>query len=182
MRSLALSVLIGLVGAALLHIVIVLALPRWTGSDAFTRVTALGETGRFFALANEANPTGLFNDDPHIRSAVCRFDLSDGPVRVLANGDVPIWTTATYDAASNETYSLNDRSAIGDGVDLTLVTPTQLLLLKRNMPAALTRSVMVELKQEQGYVVIRAIVPDKSAETSARAFLSEATCNTMVLG
>lgn len=182
MRSLALSVLIGLVGAALIHIVVILALPRWTGSDAFTRIVGLGEAGRFFALANEPNPSGLYNDDPHIRAAVCRFDLGDGPVRVMANGDVPIWTTATYDSGSNETYSLNDRSAIGEGVDLTLVTPTQLLLLKRNMPPALSRSVMVELSGEEGFVVIRAIVPDRSAEKSARDFLAEATCNTMVLG
>jgi uncharacterized membrane protein len=182
MRSLGLAVLIGLVGAALIHIIVILSLPRWTGSDAYTRVLGLGETGRFYALPNEANATGLYNDDPHLRAAVCRFDLAEGPVRVMAMGDVPVWTTATYDTGSNETYSMNDRSAIGEGVDLTLVTPTQLLLLKRNMPPALTRSVMVELGEEQGFVVLRAVVPDRSAETAARNFLSEASCNTLVIG
>ena len=45
-RNLVLAVLTGLVGAAFLHIVIVLALPGRSGRDAFSRVVALGETGQ----------------------------------------------------------------------------------------------------------------------------------------
>ncbi|RVK07950.1 DUF1254 domain-containing protein, partial [Sinorhizobium meliloti] len=38
MRSIIFAILVGLVGAALLHIVIILALPQFTGRDAYTRV------------------------------------------------------------------------------------------------------------------------------------------------
>ena len=121
MRSVLLAIAIGLVGAAFIHIVIILALPMWTGKDAWTRVTELGAMNRFYPLANEPNATGLHNDNPHIRSAVCRFDITDGPVRIIASGDVPIWTVAVYDVSSNETYSMNDRSAIGSGVNIAFV-------------------------------------------------------------
>lgn len=176
MRSLVLAIAIGLVGAALIHIIAILAMPQWTGTDAWTRVQALGDGNRFFILANEPNTTNLYNDDPHIRTAVCRFDISDGPVRITASGDVPLWTFAAYNTASNETFSMNDRSSIGVNVDIALVTPAQMLQLRRAVPASLERAVLVELAEPRGYAVLRAIVPEPSHEPAARTFLSGAAC------
>lgn len=181
MRSVLLAIAIGLIGAAIIHIIIVLALPMWTGKDAWTRVEALGDTNRFFSLANEPNLTGLYNEDPYIRSAVCRYDISDGPVRVVASGDVPYWSVSAFDRASNETYSMNDRSSIGSGVNIVFVTPAQMLQLRRFMPRALERSVLVELKQSQGYVILRAVAPAPSQRPAARAFLSNAVCTTITI-
>ncbi|MCY0146319.1 DUF1254 domain-containing protein [Hoeflea sp. G2-23] len=176
MRSGLLAIAIGLVGAALIHIIIILAMPKWTGTDTWTRVVALGDENRFFTLANEPNTSGLYNDDPYIRTAVCRFDIDNGPVRVMASGDVPLWTVSVYDSASNETYSMNDRSSIGESVDIAFVTPTQMLQLRRAMPRALERAVLVELPATQGYVALRAIAPAPSQEPAARAFLADAIC------
>ncbi len=176
MRSVLLAIAIGLVGAAFIHIVIILALPMWTGKDAWTKVQALGETNRFYSLANEPNLTGLYNEDPYIRSAICRFNVSDGSVRVVASGDVPYWTVSVYDRASNETYSMNDRSSIGSSVNIVFVTPAQMLRLRRFMPRTLERSVLVELKQPEGYVALRAVAPTPSQRPAARGFLSNAVC------
>lgn len=176
MRSVLLAIAIGLVGAAFIHIVIILALPMWTGKDAWTKVKALGETNQFYSLANEPNTTGLYNDDPYIRSAICRFNVSDGPVRVIASGDVPFWTVSVYDGSSNETYSMNDRSSIGSGVNIVFVTPAQMLQLRRFMPRALERSVLVELRQPEGYIALRAVAPTPSQKPAARAFLANAVC------
>ncbi|MEM5473450.1 DUF1254 domain-containing protein [Hoeflea sp. AS60] len=176
MRSALLAIAIGLVGAAFIHIVIILALPMWTGKDAWTRVQALGEMNRFYSLANEPNITGLYNENPYIRSAVCRFDITDGPVRIIASGDVPIWSVSAYGVSSNETYSMNDRSAIGTGVDIALVTPAQMLQMRRIMPRALERAVLVELSEPQGYVALRAVAPTPSQKPAARAFLANAVC------
>ncbi|MBC7279829.1 DUF1254 domain-containing protein [Hoeflea sp.] len=176
MRSVLLAIVIGLVGAAFIHIVIILALPLWTGKDAWTRVVAMGAQNRFFSLANEPNPTGLFNDDPAIRTAVCHFDISAAPVRIIARGDVAMWTVSAYDPSSNETYSMNDRSSIGADVDIAFVTPAQMLQLRRVMPAALERAVLVELTRPEGYVALRAIAPLPSLEPAARSFLANAIC------
>lgn len=181
MRSVLLAIAIGLVGAAFIHIVIILALPMWTGKDAWTRVQALGEMNRFYSLANEPNVTGLYNENPYIRSAVCRFDISNGPVRIIASGDVPMWTVSVYDASSDETYSMNDRSAIGTGVNIALVTPAQMLQLRRFMPSALERAVLVELKKPQGYVALRAVAPTPSQKPAARTFLSNAACASITI-
>ena len=77
---------------------------------------------------------------------------------------------------------MTDRSAIGNGVDITLVTPAQMLQLRRNMPPALTQSVLVELPDVEGFVVLRAITPEASGERAARSFLAEANCLPLVFG
>ena len=174
-----LAIAIGLVGAAIVHIVVILALPLWTGKDAWTRVRAMGAQNRFYSLANEPNPTGLFNDDPGIRTAVCHFEISNAPVRIIASGDVAMWTVSAYDTSSNETFSMNDRSSIGEDVDIAFVTPAQMLQMRRAMPEALERSVLVELQRPQGYVALRAIAPLPSQEPAARAFLADALCSSL---
>ena len=176
MRSVLLAIAIGIVGAALIHVVIILALPLWTGKDAFTRVKALGAENRFYSLANEPNTTGLYNDDPHIRTAVCHFDISDGPVQVIASSNVPMWTVSAFNTSSDETYSMNDRSSIGTNVDVAFVTPAQMLQMRRSMPLALARAVLVELPQPEGYVALRAVAPTPSHEPAVRAFLANAVC------
>lgn len=176
MRSALLAIVIGLVGAALIHIITILEVPRWTGTDTWSRVTALGVSNRFFPLANEPNATGLYNEDPHIRTAVCHFDITNMPVRILASGNTPVWTVAAYDPGSNETYSMNDRSSIGVNVDIVFVTPSQMLQLRRVMPEALERSVLVELANPKGFVALRAIAPLPSLEPAARAFVANASC------
>ncbi len=70
---------VGLIGAVLLHIVIILALPRFTGGDAYSRVLGLYEMDSFFPLSAEPGPTGLANDDPYLRVAVCGFSVANGP-------------------------------------------------------------------------------------------------------
>ncbi|MDF1607291.1 DUF1254 domain-containing protein [Hoeflea sp. YIM 152468] len=181
MRSLLLAIAIGLLGAAFIHIIIILALPLWTGTDSWTRVKALGASNRFYALANEPNTTGLYNENPNVRTAVCHFDVSDGPIRIIASGDVPIWTVSAYDSSANETYSMNDRSAIGSGVNIAFVTPAQMLQLRRIMPPALEQAVLVELTRPEAYVALRVISPTPSHEPAARAFLDTALCQAMSL-
>lgn len=109
MRSLY-AIAIGLVGAALLHIVIILSLPSFTGRDAYTRVQAFGEANRFFPLASEGNTLAPVNDDPAMKTAVCTFSVENGPIRLFADGEVPFWSLAVYDEASNEVFSMNDRT------------------------------------------------------------------------
>lgn len=182
MRNLLLAIATGLVGGAVLHIIIVLALPSWSGKDAFNRAQLLGEPHQFFPLANEPNITGFYNDDPHIRSAVCRFDLSTEPVHITARGKVALWTVSIFNTKSDEVYSMSDRSAIADEVDLTLVTPAQMLQLRRDVPDTLEQSILVEVEDLEGIVVLRVIVPEPESERQSRNFLSEASCQPFVSG
>jgi uncharacterized membrane protein len=176
MRSIVFAILVGLVGAALLHIVIVLALPRFTGKDAYSRVLGLYEMDSFFSLNAEPGPTGLANDDPYLRVAVCGFSVDGGPARFVAKGAVPFWSLAIYDANSNEIFSMNDHTAVNGNLDLVMATPIQLVDLRKAPPENLAQSILVEMPDEEGYAVLRALAPMDSFEETARDFLAEASC------
>lgn len=176
MRSVLFASILGLVGAALLHIVIVLVLPQFTGRDAYTRVLGLLEMDSFFSLTSTPGPTGLSNDDPYLRTAVCSFSIADGPARFLARGSVPFWSLAVFDSSSNEVFSMNDHTAVNGRLDLVVATPIQLVELRKAPPEALAQSIMVEMKEEDGYAVLRAMAPLESFEDQVRNFLAESSC------
>ncbi len=176
MRSFLYAIAVGLVGAALLHIVIILSLPSFTGRDAYTRVQAFGEANRFFPLASEGNTLAPINDDPAMKTAVCTFSVENGPIRLFADGDVPFWSLAVYDEASNEVFSMNDRTSVSGALDTLIATPIQLIAIRKAVPAELEQSILVEIRGEEGYAVLRTFVPTQSRQEAATAFLADASC------
>ncbi|MDO9417331.1 DUF1254 domain-containing protein [Pararhizobium sp.] len=178
MRAVILALLTGLVGAALLHIVIILALPQFTGRDAYTKVMALAEPNRFVPLPNtQQDGAALVNDDPFLRVAVCSFSIAAAPVRFQARSEVPLWTLSIYDVDSNEIFSMNDKTSVAGDLDLVIATPVQLVALRKALPDALSESILAEMPHEDGYAVLRALSPAASFEDEARNFLAEASCD-----
>ncbi len=168
-------VVAGAVGGALLHIVIVLALPAYAERDVWTRITALGPVDFFHVLpANKVD--GLTSANPFMRAAVCRFDITEEPVRITASGTTPYWSLAIFDPDANETYSMNDRIATDGVLDIVIVTPLQMIGYRKNLPEDLVDSVMIEFPDVSGYIVLRTVAPDRSWEPLARQFLGEAIC------
>lgn len=176
MRSFVYAIAVGLVGAALLHIVIILSLPSFTGRDAYTRVQTFGETNRFFPLANGGDTIAPINDDPAMKTAVCAFSVENGPIRLFADGDVPFWSLAVYDSASNEVFSMNDRTSVSGALDTLIATPIQLIGIRKAVPQELEQSILVEMRGDEGYAVLRTFVPAQSRQEAAAAFLGEASC------
>lgn len=171
------AVVTGLIGAALLHLVIVLLLPEFSTRDAYTRVLARGESHRFYTLGEKPDAAGLSRDDPFVGVAVCAFDIGSGPVRLTAaNPGVPFWSLAIYDQSSNEVFSINDRTSSGGVLDVVLATPVQLTALRKSAPPAISQSIMVEVTQAEGYVVLRSLAPQRSLADVSAQFLAQATC------
>jgi uncharacterized membrane protein len=180
MRSVLYAIAIGLVGAALLHIVIILSLPSFTGRDAYTRVQTFGETNRFFPLASVGDTLAPLNDDPAMKTAVCTFSVENGPVRLFADGEVPFWSLAVYDDASNEVFSMNDRTSVSGALDTLIATPIQLIGIRKALPPELEQSILVEMRGNEGYAVLRTFVPTASRQPAAVGFLADASCETFV--
>ncbi|GMB81769.1 membrane protein [Shinella zoogloeoides] len=177
MRSFLYAIVIGLIGAALLHIVIILSLPSFTGRDAYTRVQSLGEANRFYKLAEKPGDTlAPINDDPAMETSVCTFSVENGPIRLYAEGDVPFWSLAIYDEASNEVFSMNDRTSVSGALDTLIATPIQLIGIRKAVPPELEQSILVEMRGEEGYAVLRTFVPTESRRKAADGFLADASC------
>ncbi len=167
--------LAGIFGAALLHIVIILAIPLYADRDAWTRIRALGAPD-FFHILPAGKPDGLTSANPFTRVAVCRFDITEEPVRVTAFGGVPNWSLAIFDPGANEIYSMNDRTGTDADLDIVVVTPLQMIGFRKSLPEALADSVLIEFPGTAGYLALRTVAPDTSWDTIVREFLREAIC------
>ena len=97
-------------------------------------------------------------------------------MRLFAEGDVPFWSLAVYDSASNEVFSMNDRTSVTGALDTLVATPIQLIAIRKQVPQELEQSILVEMRGDEGYAVLRTFVPTDSRLPSASAFLANAGC------
>lgn len=171
------AILLGLVGAGIVHIAVVLAIPIYSERDAWSQISDLADTNRFVRLAR-SGPGGtlLHSADPLLEAAACQFDLSDGPVRATIEGTVPFWSMSVFDRRGQSAFSLNDRTATAGALDIVIATPVQMIELRKDMPPEFERSVFVEADIDLGMLVVRTIVPDPTWRPAVEAWFDKAAC------
>jgi uncharacterized membrane protein len=165
-----------LIGAAM-HIAIVLLVPLFAVADAWTKVAALGADGVFRIVPAATAGSAALPGDPRMFSAICRFDLTDAPIRIRATLPDTFWSVALFDRRARNLYSLNDSSSEQSRLDLLVVTPAQAATLGANPPASLQTAILAELPFDAGMAVIRAFVTDAAAAAEVAAALATADCN-----
>jgi uncharacterized membrane protein len=171
------AIVTGVIGAAILHLVIILALPQFSDRDAFTRVLAEGEINQFHQIGASLDAAGLSRDDPFVDAAVCGFDLSDSPIRLVgANPGVPFWSLGVFNGRSDEVFSINDRTSADHSLDVVIGTPQQLTQLRKALPDGLSQSILVESAATDGFVVLRGMAPMQSIQPFVAEFLGKASC------
>lgn len=183
MRRLLHAVLLGLIGAGIVHIVVLLLVPVFSEQDAWTRLgsaTGLYRMARFEAEAG--GPPAVKSVDPLFRAAACRFDLGDGMVQVTAPGRVPFWSVSVYDRDGRNLYSFNDHAATDGRLDVVVLTPAQMIEVRKELPEDFAGSVFVEVPIGEGIVVVRGFVPDESWEPAVARFLDGAACESESFG
>jgi uncharacterized membrane protein len=116
-----------LFGAVTVHLLTILALPALAPGSAYRRLAAdlpLGEV-RLLPRATPENPGPAFSD-PFAFLAVCRFDLSKGPLRLraAADGDHPLSVSVRLtDGAA--IYSGSDAQTPQGRFNILIVTQAQ---------------------------------------------------------
>ena len=179
MRRTLLFIVGGLLVGGILHVVIVFLVPYYAGRDAYAAIGELGPDGQFHLLpmANAGNEAAMPGLDPRLMEAVCRFDLSSGPIHVHAAMPDDFWSVAVFDTLSRNVYSLTDRAAEGTGLDLALLTSVQMAQARQNPPPWLETSIALELPIDAGIIVLRALVPDDSLLPAVTTALTGAVCS-----
>ena len=172
--------------ALIVHIVIVLLVPRFAPVDAWAKLSAITRPWAFNTVAVPAGapdrkPAALAGLDPRFGTVACRFDLRDGPASIVAEGEVPFWSLAVFDRRGQNIYSLNDRTAIEDRLDLVVMNATQRARLRENPIEGIDRSVLVRATIDEGFVLVRALAPDETWVPAVQDFLGSATCERLVL-
>lgn len=176
MTRLLYAIVVGLVGAGVVHAVVLLLLPHYSARDAWARLSGSADFYRFTRMSGEDEPPVIRGIDPFFDAVACRFDLSEGVVHVEAPGHVPFWSVSVYDRRGQNIYSLNDRAQTLGDLDLVLVTPSQMIELRKDVPKEFEKSVFVEADVGQGIIAVRSFVPDAPWKKSVAGYLDNAQC------
>ncbi len=171
-------VIAGLLLGAIVHLVSVLALPSLASQTVDTRLALLAPRHTVTLLPAAAPGASLLGfRDPAVARAVCRFDLSDGPVRVA--GPVPdgFMSLAFHTPTANVFYALTDRSATRGTLDMVVVTQDQLEDLQSEDPEdEPVRELRIVSPTTTGFVSLRALALEPSQMTAAEEALRKVRC------
>ena len=167
----------GLLLGGIIHIAIVFLVPLYASNDAWARIQAFNADLRFNVLPQAAPDSEVLSSlDPRMMHAVCQFDLGPGPVRIRAAFPHTFWSIAVFDRRGRNIYSLNDGSADDAALDLVLITPVQMALVRQDPPQSLETAIIVERAMSVGFVLLRTFINDDSAADGIASALAAATC------
>jgi uncharacterized membrane protein len=177
MRRVLWATFLGLIGAGIVHIVVILMVPHVSEGAVWNR---LAEVARFDGptpIDGHDSGSVIRPYDPAFAVSVCLFDLSEGYRRVASDGRVPFWSASVYDRNGSNLMAVNGASAPNGVLDLFVLSPDQLVELRRDEPDQMERSVFAETTALQGAVVVRALVPDPSWAGVVQTFMEELRCD-----
>ena len=147
-----------LVAAAIVHFAAIYAVPRVLMNVAIERVGADGFNS--WRLADRVTPASrqVVRPSPDFAYSVCAFDLSNGPLTIVATPWESYWSLSLYAANSDNFFVIDDREA-RDGAALTLVRRG------RNTPTDAAR--VVESPSQRGIALIRRLAPSARSYRAA---------------
>jgi uncharacterized membrane protein len=167
---------LGLLGAGIVHIVVLLLVPAWSERDAWSALSQQANFYRPVRLDPPGAPPLIGSLDPLVDAVACRFDLRDGVVQVRTEGSVPFWSISVHERTGLNIYSLNDGSSPQGRFDFVVGTPVQMIALRNAMPPELENAVFIEADTAEGILVVRAFAPDETWEPSVSAWLASVEC------
>jgi uncharacterized membrane protein len=171
------TVIGGIVLGGIVHLVSVLALPRIASLDAYSRLVPLTALNSVTPLPlAEPKTTIMPFMDPAFATAVCRYDLSNGPVKL----QVPVsqaYTSVTFYTRSDVAYyAINDRSAGRKVIELDLMTEAQHAEIPDDEDVTAADRLIIDSPTVTGLIVMKALAAEPGLMPQAQASLAAAIC------
>lgn len=161
----------------IVHLATVLAMPQTATEDAYSRLTPLTPVNRVVPLPLPAAKSSLMPFmDPAFATAVCRYDLSGGSLKLIAPVSQAYTSVTFYTRKSIAYYAINDRAAGRHSIELDLMTPEQHAALPEDEDVTAADRLIIESPSTIGLIVLRALAPEPGLMPMARQALAAATC------
>jgi uncharacterized membrane protein len=169
--------LCGLLLGGIVHLATILLLPRTATQDAFARLLPVTETNKV-ALLPAPSPEGalLPFTDPAFSAAVCRYDLSNGPLKLQTPVGQSYTSVSFYTRQGIAYYAINDRAAGRRTIELDLMTAQQRSQIQEDEEVTAADRLIVESPTPTGLILLRGLAAEPSAMASVRRVLNAARC------
>ena len=171
------AILGGVLLGGIVHLVSVLALPRVATLDAYSRLTPISKLNAVTAIPMPTpNQAPMPYMDPAFASAVCRYDLSNGPIKLTVPVSQAYTSVSFYTRNEIAYYAINDRSAGRKVIELDLMTEAQHNDLPEEEDVTAADRLIIDSPTATGLIVMKALAPEPSLVAQAQASLAAASC------
>jgi uncharacterized membrane protein len=171
------TIIAGVLLGGVVHLVSVLALPRIASQDAYSRLTPTTKEKAVtqLPLADPANSPLPFMD-PAFAMAICRYDLSGGPIKLTVPVSQAYTSVSFYTRNEVAYYAINDRSAGRKVIELDLMTETQHNALPEDEEVTAADRLIIDSPTEKGLILLKALAPEPGLMPQAQASLAASSC------
>jgi uncharacterized membrane protein len=168
-------------GGALLggvvHLATIIILPRTATQDAYSRLAPGAPVNAVVAVpapTPESAPMPFM--DPAFANAVCRYDLSQGPLKLSVPVSLAYTSVSFYTRYDVAYYAINDRAAGRRVVELDLMTADQHNQMPEDEEITAADRLIVESPTLTGLIAIRALAPEPGLMPMAQSAIAAARC------
>jgi uncharacterized membrane protein len=170
-------VLAGALLGGIVHLVAVLLLPRTATQDAYSRIAPIAPVNTVTPIPAPTPQQAVIPFmDPSFAAAVCRYDLSKGPIKLSAPVSPAYTSVSFYTRLGVAYYAINDRAAGRRVIELDLMTSAQRSQLPEEEDVTAADRLIVESPTITGLIVVRALAPEPGMMATARAAIASARC------
>ena len=177
MIRLVFTIIAGVLLGGIVHLVSVLALPRIATQDAYSRLTPMTKLNAVtpLPLADPGNTLMPFMD-PAFATAICRYDLSGGPIKLAVPVSQAYTSVSFYTRSDVAYYAINDRSAGRKVIELDLMTDAQHEALPEDEDVTAADRLIIDSPGTTGLIVMKALAPEPGLMPQAQASLAASSC------
>ncbi len=170
-----------IIGGALLggivHLATVIILPRTATQDAYARLTPIAPVNKVVALPAPSPEKAVMPFmDPAFASAVCRYDLSKGPLKLTVPVSPAYTSVSFYTRYDVAYYAINDRAAGRRVIELDLMTSAQHDQVPEDEEVTAADRLIVESPTVTGLIAIRAMAPEPGLMRAAQGAIAASQC------
>jgi uncharacterized membrane protein len=165
----------GILLGGVVHLSTVLALPRTAAHDAYARLLPITPVNKVVPLPTTEAAVMPFMD-PAFATAICRYDLSRGALKLTAPISQAYTAVSFYTRYGIAYYAINDRAAGRKVIELDLMTTRQREQLPEEEDVTAADRLIVESPTVSGLIVLKALSPEPSLMPMAQKALAAAQC------
>ena len=167
----------GILLGGIVHLATVLAMPRTASEDAYSRLVPLTAVNTMVLLPEPTPKAAVMPFmDPAFATAVCRYDLTSGSIKLNAPLSEAYTSVTFYTRDSIAYYAINDRAAGRRAIELDLMTAQQHEQLPEEEDVTAADRLIIDSPSTRGLIVLRALAPEPAFMPTVRRALAAAQC------